>query len=83
VTGPAHKGIINDAGIPVTRHTEFFEARSHSEKVVMMPATEALRVALVTTHLPLKAVADAITPALLRHLLTTLHHALHSKLGIA
>ncbi|EPP1032598.1 4-hydroxythreonine-4-phosphate dehydrogenase PdxA [Cronobacter turicensis] len=83
VTGPVHKGIINDAGIPFTGHTEFFEARSHSEKVVMMLATEALRVALVTTHLPLKAVADAITPDLLRHILTTLHHDLQSKFGIA
>ncbi|ALB61622.1 4-hydroxythreonine-4-phosphate dehydrogenase [Cronobacter condimenti 1330] len=83
VTGPVHKGIINDAGIPFTGHTEFFEARSGSEKVVMMLATEALRVALVTTHLPLKAVAEAITPDLLRHILTTLHHDLQSKFGIA
>ncbi|EOW6646013.1 4-hydroxythreonine-4-phosphate dehydrogenase PdxA [Cronobacter muytjensii] len=83
VTGPVHKGIINDAGIPFTGHTEFFEARAGSEKVVMMLATEALRVALVTTHLPLKAVADAITPDLLRHILTTLHHDLQSKFGIA
>ena len=44
-----HKGVINDAGIPFTGHTEFFEERAHSPKVVMMLATEAMRVALVTT----------------------------------
>jgi 4-hydroxythreonine-4-phosphate dehydrogenase len=48
ITGPVHKGIINDAGIAFTGHTEFFEERSQASKVVMMLATEALRVALVT-----------------------------------
>jgi 4-hydroxythreonine-4-phosphate dehydrogenase len=56
ITGPVHKGVINDAGIAFTGHTEFFEERSHSPKVVMMLATEELRVALVTTHLPIKAI---------------------------
>lgn len=83
ITGPVHKGIINDAGIAFIGHTEFFEARSHSEKVVMMLATEALRVALATTHLPLKAIADAITPDLLRHIIATLYQDLQSKFGIA
>jgi len=83
ITGPVHKGIINDAGIPFTGHTEFFEARAQSEKVVMMLATEALRVALATTHLPLKAVADAITPDSLRQVITILHHDLQHKFGIA
>lgn len=82
ITGPVHKGIINDAGIPFTGHTEFFEARSRSEKVVMMLATEALRVALVTTHLPLKAISDAITPDLLRQIVTILYHDLQTKFGI-
>ncbi|MEE9682037.1 4-hydroxythreonine-4-phosphate dehydrogenase PdxA [Lelliottia amnigena] len=83
ITGPVHKGVINDAGVPFTGHTEFFEERSHSDNVVMMLATEELRVALATTHLPLKAISDAITPALLREIITILHHDLRTKFGIA
>ncbi|WP_058912377.1 4-hydroxythreonine-4-phosphate dehydrogenase PdxA [Entomohabitans teleogrylli] len=83
VTGPVHKGIINDAGLPFTGHTEFFEERAGSEKVVMMLATQELRVALATTHLPLRTVADAITPPLLRQIITILHHDLRTKFGIA
>ncbi|AFJ48362.1 4-hydroxythreonine-4-phosphate dehydrogenase PdxA [Shimwellia blattae] len=83
ITGPVHKGIINDAGIPFTGHTEFFEQRAHSEKVVMMLATEELRVALATTHLPLKDVARAITKPLLRQIIGILHHDLRTKFGIA
>lgn len=83
ITGPVHKGIINDAGIPFSGHTEFFEERSGSEKVVMMLATEALRVALVTTHLPLKAVSATITPDLLRQIVTILYHDLQTRFGIA
>ncbi|TSJ56274.1 4-hydroxythreonine-4-phosphate dehydrogenase PdxA [Atlantibacter subterranea] len=82
ITGPVHKGIINDAGIPFTGHTEFFEERAHSHKVVMMLATDTLRVALATTHLPLRAIADAITPELLREIITILHSDLQSKFGI-
>ncbi|BCU57058.1 4-hydroxythreonine-4-phosphate dehydrogenase PdxA [Enterobacter kobei] len=82
VTGPVHKGVINDAGVPFTGHTEFFEERAQASKVVMMLATEALRVALATTHLPIKAVADAITPSLLRDVITILHHDLRTKFGI-
>ena len=83
VTGPVHTGIINDAGIPFTGHTEFFEERSGAAKVVMMLATEELRVALATTHLPLKAVSDAITPDLLREVITILHDDLRNKFGLA
>ena len=50
ITGPVHKGVINDAGVPFTGHTEFFEERSQAKKVVMMLATEELRVALATTQ---------------------------------
>ncbi|UXY10277.1 4-hydroxythreonine-4-phosphate dehydrogenase PdxA [Kosakonia sp. ML.JS2a] len=82
ITGPVHKGVINDAGTPFTGHTEFFEERSHAAKVVMMLATEELRVALATTHLPLKAVADAITPELLREVIGILHGDLQQKFGI-
>ncbi|KAA1049636.1 4-hydroxythreonine-4-phosphate dehydrogenase PdxA [Pseudocitrobacter sp. 73] len=83
ITGPVHKGIINDAGVPFTGHTEFFEERSLAAKVVMMLATEELRVALATTHLPLKDVSDAITVELLDEVITILHHDLQTKFGIA
>lgn len=83
ITGPVHKGIINDAGIAFTGHTEFFEERAGAPKVVMMLATEELRVALATTHLPLKAVSDAITPDLLREVITILHDDLKNKFGLA
>ncbi|STE88557.1 4-hydroxythreonine-4-phosphate dehydrogenase [Escherichia coli] len=62
ITGPVHKGVINDAGIPFTGHTEFFEERSQAKKVVMMLATEELRVALATTHLPLRDIAGCYHP---------------------
>jgi 4-hydroxythreonine-4-phosphate dehydrogenase len=83
ITGPVHKGIINDAGVPFTGHTEFFEERSHAPKVVMMLATEELRVALATTHLPLKDVSDATTVDLLDEVITILHHDLQTKFGLA
>ena len=82
VTGPVHKGIINDAGIPFSGHTEFFAQRSHCDRVVMMLATQELRVALATTHLPLKDVSDAITQQSLNEVITILHHDLQSKFGI-
>lgn len=83
VTGPVHKGIINDAGVHFTGHTEFFADRSHCERVVMMLATDTLRVALATTHLPLRDVADAITGELLHEIITILNHDLKTKFGIA
>lgn len=82
VTGPVHKGIINDAGVHFTGHTEFFADRSHCERVVMMLATNTLRVALATTHLPLRDVADAITGELLHEIITILNHDLKTKFGI-
>lgn len=82
VTGPVHKGIINDAGIPFSGHTEFFAQRSHCDRVVMMLATQELRVALATTHLPLKEVSDAISEQSLQEVITILHHDLQSKFGI-
>ncbi len=82
ITGPVHKGIINDAGVPFTGHTEFFADRSHTKHVVMMLATEELRVALATTHLPLSEVPAAITPESLSEVITILHHDLTRKFGI-
>ncbi len=72
VTAPVHKGIINDAGIKFSGHTEFLEEYTHSEQVVMMLATKGLMVALVTTHLPLKDVSAAITSERLRQIIHVL-----------
>lgn len=83
VTAPVHKGVINDAGIPFSGHTEFFAERTHTDEVVMMLATETLRVALVTTHLPLAQVSRHITPAHLRRVVEILHADLRDKFGIA
>lgn len=83
VTGPVQKSIINDAGIPFSGHTEFFADQSHTPKVVMMLATEGLRVALATTHLPLREVADAITAESLSEITNILNSELIKKFGIA
>jgi 4-hydroxythreonine-4-phosphate dehydrogenase len=83
VTAPVHKGIINDAGFAFTGHTEYLADHSGTHKVVMMLAGGGLRVALATTHLPLRAVADAITQALLDEVIRILHADLQRKFGIA
>ncbi|MFC0139978.1 4-hydroxythreonine-4-phosphate dehydrogenase PdxA [Erwinia mallotivora] len=83
ITGPVHKGVINDAGIPFSGHTEFFAERAGCARVVMMLATEALRVALATTHLPLKDVSAAITRDSLREVIDILHTDLRTKFGLA
>ncbi|RJQ48081.1 MAG: 4-hydroxythreonine-4-phosphate dehydrogenase PdxA [Gammaproteobacteria bacterium] len=82
VTGPAHKGVINDAGLPFTGHTEFLAGLTHSAQPVMMLASGALRVALATTHLPLKDVSVAITAPRLTAVLRVLHHDLQTRFGI-
>ena len=82
VTAPVHKGVINDAGFAFTGHTEYLADHSGTRKVVMMLAGGGLRVALATTHLPLRAVADAITPALLDEVIRILYADLQSKFGI-
>jgi len=82
VTGPVHKGLINEAGIPFSGHTEYLAKHTHTGKVVMMLATEGLRVALATTHLPLKDVADAITELSLSKVIRILHHDLQTQFGI-
>lgn len=83
VTGPVHKGIINDAGIAFSGHTEYLANKTDTPRVVMMLATEGLRVALVTTHLPLKDISTAITKPLLREIITILQRDLQDKFGIA
>lgn len=82
VTAPVNKGAINDAGIAFTGHTEFLAEHCQTKLTVMMLATEGLRVALATTHLPLKEVAAAITDDSLTEVLTILHADLQNKFGI-
>ena len=82
LTGPVHKGIINDSGLKFSGHTEFFAEHSNSKKVVMMLATDGLRVTLATTHLPLRHVPDAITPQLLEEVITIIDAELRQKFAI-
>ncbi len=81
VTGPLHKGIINDAGITFTGHTEFLAELTGSYPVMMLAADD-LRVALATTHLPLSRVSAAITPETLQRVIEILHHDLIHMFGI-
>lgn len=81
VTGPVHKGVINEAGIAFTGHTEFLQQRCGSEQVVMLLATADLRVALVTTHLPLSQVAAAITAERITQITRILNHDLQTRFG--
>ena len=82
ITGPINKAVINDAGIPFSGHTEYLAEHSNTERVVMMLATEDLRVALATTHLPLHAVAAAITTELLETCLRILQRELIEKFAL-
>jgi 4-hydroxythreonine-4-phosphate dehydrogenase len=81
VTAPVHKGIINDAGIAFSGHTEYLATLTGGYPVMML-AAKKLRVALVTTHLPLREVSAAITEERLEHTLTVLHNDLQAKFGI-
>lgn len=83
VTAPVHKGIINDAGIPFTGHTEFLAEQTNTPLVVMMLVGGGMRVALVTTHLPLKDVAAAITAERLESILRIIDHDLRTRFGLA
>jgi 4-hydroxythreonine-4-phosphate dehydrogenase len=83
VTAPVHKGIINDAGIPFTGHTEFLAELTHTPQVVMMLVGGGMRVALVTIHLPLKDVPAAITQPSLETIILVTHHDLVSRFGIS
>ena len=83
VTAPVHKGIINDAGIPFTGHTEFLAGQTDTDLVVMMLAGGGMRVALATTHLALKEVPAAITASLLDSVLRIIQRDLRQRFGIA
>jgi len=83
VTGPVHKGIINDAGLPFTGHTEYLAELTNTARVVMILTAPGLRVALATTHLPLRKVADAITRENLATTLSILEQDLRRRFGLA
>lgn len=82
VTGPVHKGVINESGHAFTGHTEFLADLTGASMPVMMLAAGTLRVALVTTHLPLRAVADAITAERLTTVLRILESDLRRFYGL-
>ena len=82
-TAPVQKSIINDAGILFSGHTEFYQEFAGVDRVVMMLATKTLRVALATTHLPLRDVPDAITKERLHQVIDILTQDLKSKFKIA
>ena len=83
VTGPLQKSVINDAGIPFTGHTEYLAQLSNTRRVVMMLAAGDLRVALATTHLPLRDVSAQITNELLTEVIEILHHDLKTKFALS
>jgi len=83
VTAPVHKSVINDAGVTFSGHTEYLAERTATPRVVMMLAGAGMRVALATTHLPLREVADAITRDSLREVIGILHADLVGKFGLA
>lgn len=83
ITAPVHKGVINESGIAFSGHTEFLADLTQTAQVVMMLATHGLRVALVTTHLPLRDIADAITAERLERVTRILHADLRDKFGIS
>jgi 4-hydroxythreonine-4-phosphate dehydrogenase len=82
VTAPVHKGVINDAGIAFTGHTEYLAHRTGCARAVMMLTTGELRVALATTHLPLSAVSAAITIDSLFDVATLLARELEERFDI-
>lgn len=81
VTGPVNKAVINDAGISFTGHTEYIAAITSGTPVMMLVA-DSFRVALATTHIPVREVADAIEQAALQHHISTLHSDLQLRFGI-
>ncbi len=82
VTAPLHKGVINDAGVPFSGHTEWLAERTNTDLVVMMLVGGGMRVALATTHLPLRDVPDAISRDGLMRVIRILHNDLQRKFGL-
>ena len=82
VTAPVHKGIINQAGIAFSGHTEFLADQCGVQRVVMILAAKTLRVALMTTHIPLHAVPKTITKQLIHEVITIIEQGLRMDFGI-
>ena len=83
VTAPVHKGVINEAGIAFTGHTEYLQERTHSARAVMMLTTGTLRVALATTHVPLRAVSESLSGDLLFEVAEILACELGARFGVS
>jgi len=83
VTAPVHKAVINDAGVPFSGHTEYLARATGAKQSLMLLTSGDLRVALATTHLPLREVPDALDARLLKYVLSTLHHDLASRFSCA
>ena len=83
ITAPVHKGVINESGIAFSGHTEFLAELTNTPQAVMMLVTFGLRVALVTTHLPLRDIANDITVERVERVTRILHADLKQKFGIA
>lgn len=82
VTGPVHKGVINEAGVPFSGHTEYLQEKCGVEKVVMMLANSHMKVALASTHLPLKDVSKAITYDSLKQVIDILIQDMQQKFAV-
>jgi 4-hydroxythreonine-4-phosphate dehydrogenase len=82
VTGPVHKAVINDAGFPFSGHTEFLAELAGVSRVVMMLAVDDLRVALVTTHMPLRDVPDAVTREAVLETIRITRSELRQRFGV-
>ena len=83
LTGPMQKSVVNDAGIAFSGHTEYLAEKSGVEDVVMLLMTDAMRVALATTHLPLAQVSNALTQPLLERRLLILNNTLRQQFAVA
>ncbi len=83
VTGPVNKGVINEAGIAFSGHTEWLARQTGTGKVVMLLASRKLKVALATTHLPLRSVPDAINREDLKATIEIVRTGLQDRFGIA
>jgi len=83
VTGPVHKGIINEAGFLFSGHTEWLQTRTQAEHVVMLMANPNIRVALSTTHIPLASVSQQLTQSYLEKTIRVIHTDMQRLYGIA
>jgi 4-hydroxythreonine-4-phosphate dehydrogenase len=82
ITAPVHKGVINQAGVSFTGHTEFLAERCHAKTVVMLLVCDRMKVALVTTHLPLKEVSEALNKELICEVIEQLHASLERDFAL-